>query len=148
MLEKIKKTLTDSCILFTVFVFILLSVYSLIYTPNTGIVSGLSLETCILLFACSVLMRVFHSVLYIEKIHLAARVVIHYLLVVGTAFGSLLLIRKATGASQGQSPITAFVILSVFSLIYIGVCVIFLLLKKKKLDKENSRKEYSSIVKK
>ena len=148
MLEKIKKLLSASCILFTVFVFILLTIYSLIYTPSEGIVSGLSLETCLLLFACSVLMRVFHGVLNIEKLPFYARVILHYLLVVGTAFGSLMLIREATGAANGQSPITAFIILSLFSLIYIGFSVIYILIRNKKLQKENAKKDYSSIVKK
>ncbi|MBQ6893361.1 MAG: hypothetical protein IJN48_04070 [Clostridia bacterium] len=147
MLEKIKKTFTDSCILYTIFVFILLIVYSLLSTPDDGIVRGLSLETSALIFACAVLLRTFHNILYIEKLHFVTRIVINYILVVGSTFGALILIREATNA-VGQKPIVSFAILSVLSLAYIGIMVLWFLLRKKSEEKNNEKKEYHSIVKK
>ena len=146
MLKKIKKILTDSCILFTVFVFILLTVNAAFSSPSDGIVSGLSLETCALLFICGVLLRIYHGVLYVEKIPMALRVIINYLLVVGTGFGAIKLISSVT--NRQQNSLSLFIILSVFALIYSAVIVIGLIIKKKMAEKKNEKKEYKSIVNK
>lgn len=144
MIKKIKKILTESCILFTVFVFIVLTVNSLFSSPNDGVVTGISLEASALLFICAVLLRLYHGVLYAEKLPMVLRVIINYVLVVATGFGAIKLISTVT--NRQQNSLSLFIILSVFALLYCAA-VIILAVKRKRDEKKNQSKEYKSIVK-
>lgn len=146
MTKKIKKILNDSCILFTFFVFILLIINNLISAPAAGIVLGLSLQTAALLFCCSVLLRTFHGILNIQKIKLWLRVLINYILVVGTGFITLKLVGTLTNHSSNG--LVSFLLLSVFALSYSGFVVGYMIIKKKHEEKKKEKEEYKSIVKK
>lgn len=143
-MKKIKKILSDSCILFTVFVFILLATFALLFDEQEGVVSGLPFSTALLIFICSVLLRVFHNILNVKKIHLAWRVIIHYILVVGTSFAAVLLINKL--ANNTTKALSSFIILTVLTLVYSGIIVISILIKNKRAEKKKEKKEYKSIV--
>lgn len=145
MIKKIKKILTESCILFTVFVFIVLTVNSLFSSPNDGVVTGISLEASALLFICAVLLRLYHGVLYAEKLPMVLRVIINYVLVVATGFGAIKLISTVT--NRQQNSLSLFIILSVFALLYCAAVIIILAVKRKRDEKKNQSKEYKSIVK-
>ncbi|MBQ8837043.1 MAG: hypothetical protein IJ002_06015 [Clostridia bacterium] len=140
----LKKILTDSCILFTVFVFILLSVNCLFVPADEGIVSGLSFETSLLLFISAVLLRIYYGVLSVKTIPLPLRVIINYVLVVGTGYGVIKLINTAT--NRQQNSLSLFVILAALALIYSAVIIIVFAIKGKKNEKKNEEKEYKSIV--
>lgn len=143
-MKKIKKILSDSCILFTVFVFILLATFALLFDEQEGVVSGLPFSTALLIFICSVLLRVFHNILNVKKIHLAWRVIIHYILVVGTSFAAVLLINKL--ANNTTKALSSFIILTVLTLVYSGIIVISILIQNKRAEKKKEKKEYKSIV--
>ena len=120
MIKKIKKILTESCILFTVFVFIVLTVNSLFSSPNDGVVTGISLEASALLFICAVLLRLYHGVLYAEKLPMVLRVIINYVLVVATGFANKAVVWDVDSAYQhGNKPSAKFA-----QLIYnsFGIC--------------------------
>ena len=143
-MKKIKKLLSDSCILFTVFVFILLVACALFVEKTQGVIRGLALETAVLLFICALLLRIFHNILHIEKLNIALRVIFHYVLVVGTSFAASSLISSFTNNKSNQ--VTSFVILSVITLVYSGIIVVDIIIKRKKQEKKNQAKEYKSIV--
>ena len=146
MFEKIKKIFKDACILFTFFVFVLLIINNLISAPSAGIVLGISLETAALLYCCSVLLRTFHGILNVKKIKLWLRVLINYILVVGTGFVTLKLVGTLT--NHQSNSLVSFLLLSVFALSYSGFVVGYMIIKKKRDDKKKEKQEYKSIVKK
>ena len=148
MLVKIKKILADSCILFTVFVFTLMTAYSIINLSSPNAAMGLSFSAAIVLFGCAICMRVFHGILNVESIRMPIRITLHYALIMGTALCSLWLIREITGANHISSSLAFFVILSFFTVIYLAFCLVFFIVKKIKKDNSNAKKEYSSIIKK
>ncbi len=148
MLAKIKKILSDSCILFTAFVFILMTAYSLINQSSPNAAMGISFGTSLILFAAAFCMRIFHTVLNVESIKMPVRFILHYVLIIGTALGSLWLIRELSNANHISSSLAFFVILSFFTVIYLLFCLIFFIFKNIKQNKLNSKKEYSSIIKK
>ena len=148
MLTKIKRILADSCILFTAFVFILMSAYSLINPSSPNVAMGISFSTSIILFATAFCMRIFHTVLNVKSINMPVRFILHYVLIMCTAIGSLWLIREFSNANHISSSLAFFVILSFFTVIYLLFCLVLFIFKKVKQDKFNSNKEYSSIIKK
>ena len=139
MLEKIKKTLTDSCILFTVFVFILYIAGNLLVSNTITI----TLTTATMLFLCCICLRIFHNVLYAKKIPIALRIIIHYLLVLTAAYIGFALIAKIVTNS-----LAAIIMLSSVTLVYSVFAVTVVLLFGKKNETENNKKEYQSIFKK
>ncbi len=135
-MDKLKKFLCDSCILFTVFVFILyIAGHALISTSIT-----ITLKTAAVLFLCCLLLRVFHNVLYIKSIPIALRVFIHYLLVVCAAYIGFALIAKIVTNS-----LASFVLLSVITLIYCGISAVIMFIQNKSKENDNQKKEYKSI---
>ena len=148
MFNKTKKILSDSCIIFTIFVIVLLCVYSAISNPDDGIVSGLSLETSLIVFISSILLRTFFEILFLENFSFISRIIFHYILTTATSFGALTLIREVTNTSLKQSPVAAFIILSVLSLIYILACAIFIIFNHRRKERSKEKNSYSSIVKK
>lgn len=135
-MDKLKKFLCDSCILFTVFVFILyIAGHALVSTSIT-----LTLKTAAGLFLCCLLLRVFHNVLYIKSLPMAFRVFIHYLLVVSASYVGFALIAKIVTNS-----LASFVLLSVITLIYCGISAVIMFVQNKNREKNNQKKEYKSI---
>lgn len=148
MLKKIKQTLKDACIIFTVFEFALSAIICLpLFRVNSVAKPGFAFETALLLFICAVFIRTYHNILNYEKISMPWRVFLNYLLVSGTAFG-IVMINNHLFGNGNVKPWAAFLIISAFTLIYSGCIVTLIILKKKKQEKENEKKEYKSITKK
>ncbi|MBE6679431.1 MAG: hypothetical protein E7598_02795 [Ruminococcaceae bacterium] len=135
-MNKLKKFLTDSCILFTVFVFILyIAGHAIISTSIT-----ITLKTAAILFLCCLLLRVLHNVLYIKKIPVALRILAHYLLIICAAYIGFALIAKIVTNS-----LATFVLLSAITAIYCGVSAIIMAIGNKQKEGEKQKKEYKSI---
>lgn len=149
MISKIKKILNDACIIFTFFAFFLSGGYtlfsSLANANNSNM--GFSLNTCFLLFFCAVLVRIYHNILNYEKLSMPWRVVLNYLLVAGTAFG-IFMINNALFGNNSAKALPSFIFISIFTLIYSGVIIVSIIIKKRKQERENEKKEYKSITKK
>lgn len=137
MIERIKKLLTDSCILFTVFVFILYIVGNVLVSKTITITLG----TAALLFVCCIMLCLFHGILYVKKIHIALRIILHYLLVLAAAYLGFAIIGKIVSNS-----LETLVMLSLVTFIYSVLALILFIVSDKK--KEEQKGTYTSIFKK
>lgn len=139
MIEKIKKTLADSCILFTAFVFILYIAGNLLVSNTITI----TLATATCLFICCIVLRVFHNILYVKRLHIATRIIIHYLLVLVAAYIGFAFIAKIITNS-----LASIIMLSTVTLVYSVFAVAIVMTWGKKKEEKNKQKEYLSIFKK
>ncbi len=135
-MDKLKKFFTDSCILFTLFVFILYIAGHIFVSTSITI----TLKTAALLFLCCMVLRVLHAVLYINKIPKFARIFLHYLLVLAAAYISFALIAKIVSNS-----LATFVLLSAVTAVYCVFTVTITALSQKSQEKKNQDSEYKSI---
>ncbi len=139
MKKHLKKFFTDSCIIFTVFVFILYIVGTLTLSNTIT----LTLKTAALLFVCCLLLRLLHNVLYIKSIPMICRILLHYILVVSAAYIGFAIIAKIISNS-----LASIVMLSAVTLIYSAFAIALFLISSKQKEKENEKQEYQSIFKK
>ena len=95
MAKKIQKILTDSCILFTIFVFI---IYAAGYCFQQRSVTLALSGTAMLLGVCIVL-SIFRRVLTYKQLPMIVRILIHYALVLGSAFLGFAVIGKIVSTS-------------------------------------------------
>lgn len=137
-MNKLKRFLTDSCILFTIFVFILyIAGHALVSTSIT-----ITLKTATGLYLCCMFLRVFHNVLHLKKMPMVLRVLIHYLLVVAAAYIGFALIAKIVSNS-----LQTFIMFAVVTAIYCTITAVIMLITSKSKEKSNEQKEYKSILK-
>ncbi len=134
-MKKIRNFLTDTCILFTAFVFILyIAGYILVSNTIT-----ITLSAMFALFVSCFLLRVFHTVLHIKKLPFILRILIHYLLVVIAAYIGFVFIAKIVTNS-----LATFVLLLFVTLLYTAIAVVIALIQNKKKTVEDT-KEYKSM---
>ncbi|MBQ9133341.1 MAG: hypothetical protein IJX64_02280 [Clostridia bacterium] len=137
MAKKIQKILTDSCILFTIFVFI---IYAAGYCFQQKSVTLALSGTAMLLGVCIVL-SVFRRVLTYKKLPMIVRILIHYALVLGSAFLGFAVIGKIISTS-----LQSLIMLSAITLLYSMFALAYAFLESKQ-DK-NAKDEYTSMFRK
>lgn len=81
-MKTVKKILTDVCILFTVLAFLLYGVGALTVEYKVG----LSFGNAFLLFATSLMLTICNRIFLIQKFHIAVRILLHYVSVLGASF--------------------------------------------------------------
>lgn len=137
MRKKIQKFLSDSCILFTLFVFIL-------YTAGFFLIDGsvsLSFGGVLSLLAICAVLSLFRRVLTSKKLPLIWRVLIHYILVLGSAFLAFSIIGKIISTS-----LQSLVMLSIITFLYSVFALISVVLESK--PDSNEKEEYQSMFRK
>ena len=137
MLKNIQKILTDSCILFTILVFI---VYGIGYCiPDQSVT--IAINGAAMLFGICIVLCIFRKILHVKKVPILVRALIHYLLVLFTAFLAFAVIGKIVSNSLQSLAMLAIVTLlySVFALVYAYI--------ESKQDNKN-QEEYTSMFRK
>lgn len=137
MSKKIQKILTDSCILFTIFVFI---IYAAGYCFQQRSVTLALSGAAMLLASCAVLC-IFRRVLTYKKLPMIVRILVHYILVLGSAFLVFAVIGKIVSTS-----VQSLIMLSAVTLIYSIFALAYAFIESKQ-DK-NAKDEYTSMFKK
>lgn len=138
MLQKIKHTLTLACILFTTAVFLL-------YAAGLALVGAtiaFTLEALILLFALCILIALCSRILHIKSLSLPIRILIHYILILASAFFIFAFIGGFV-----QSAASALIAFICVTLVYAVFAVIFATLEQKKRRSAQDQKSYQSIFK-
>ncbi len=138
MLQKIKHTLTLACILFTASVFLL-------YAAGLALVGAtiaFTLEALILLFALCILIALCSRILHIKSLSLPIRILIHYILILASAFFIFAFIGGFV-----QSAASALIAFFFVTLVYAVFAVIFATLEQKKRRSAQDQKSYQSIFK-
>ena len=137
MLKNIQKILKDSCILFTIFVFILYGIGYCI--PEQSVTIAFS-GAAMLLGVCIVLC-IFRRVLHMTRLPLLTRILLHYLLVLGAAFLGFAVIGRIVSTS-----LQSLVMLSIVTFLYSIFALVYAFIESKQ-DK-NAKDEYTSMFKK
>lgn len=138
MLQKIKHALTLACILFTAAVFLL-------YAAGLALVGAtimFTLEALVLLFALCVLIALCSRILHIESLSIPIRILIHYVLILASAFSVFAFIGGFV-----QSAASALIAFVCVTLVYAVFAVIFAALEQKKRRSAQDQKSYQSIFK-
>ncbi len=81
-MKNIRKLLTDTCTLFTVLAFLLYGVGKLVVEYTVG----LSFENAVLLFITSLMLTLCNRIFLLQRLHIAVRILLHYLAVLGASF--------------------------------------------------------------
>ena len=137
MQNKIQKILTDSCILFTILLFIVYGIgYCVLGHSVTMAINGATM-----LFCVCIVLTVFRKVLTWNKLPLALRILSHYLLVLGAAFLSFAVVGKIVSTS-----LASLVMLSIVTLLYTIFALVYAFIESKR-DK-NAKDEYTSMFRK
>ena len=137
MSKKIQKILTDSCILFTIFVFI---IYAAGYCFQQKSVT-LALSGTAMLLATCVVLSIFRGVLTYKKLPMVVRILVHYLLVLSSAFLAFAVIGKIVSTS-----LQSLIMLSVVTLLYSIIALAYAFIESK--QNKNAKDEYTSMFKK
>ena len=136
MFDKIKKYLTEVCILFTLLIFLL-------YLVGTALIIStitINLASICVLFGLSLLLTLLNRILFIKKIGLALRMLIHYFSVLASSFVLFGVIGKVLSTS-----LATLFMLSIVTLVYSVFAVLIITLGSKN---KNVKEEYTSMFNK
>lgn len=136
MFGTVKKILREACVMFTLLTFILYCIGYIIVSKTIT----LNLGSIAILFVMCLVLCLFKRILYIKNIPLFYKAVIHYVIVLGSAFLLFSVIGKVVTTS-----LASLIMLSVITLIYTIATIIILLISSKN---ENATGEYTSIFNK
>ena len=139
MLQKIKHALTLACILFTAAVFLLYAVGLAL----VGATIMFTLEALVLLFALCVLIALCSRILHIESLSIPIRILIHYVLILASAFSVFAFIGGFV-----QSAASALIAFVCVTLVYAVFAVIFAALEQKKTPQCPGSKKLSKYFQK
>jgi len=137
MVKKIQKFLSACCILFTFLVFALYGLGKLFSDFEVGLnleKAAMLLGTCAILCLCS-------CVLFIKKLPMYVRILLHYLLVLGSMFLIFAVIGKIISTS-----LQSLVMLSAVTLLYSVIALVYALFQTRSGKK--TTKKYTPIFKK
>ena len=137
MKNKFRKILIRSCILFTIFVFIIYVTAALLLTDTVT----LTLIGAAELYATCLVLAVLQEILLWRKLSVPLRLLIHYLLVLGAAYLAFAVIAKVNMTS-----LASFVFFAALTLIYSVCALLVVLIGEKRAHKES--KEYTPMFKK
>lgn len=136
MLTKIKKLAFNACALFTFFTFLLYIVgYITVGSSITLTLGGISL-----LLGLCILLCILNKVLYVNKLSLFIRIILHYLLVLSSSFFLFGVIGKIVSTS-----LASLFMLAVVTLIYSLIALAFMLTRS---SENRNEQEYTSMFKK
>ncbi len=137
MIKKTQKLLTDTCILFTVLAFVLFGIGSV----SVEYAIALSFSGTVLLFCTALMLALCSRIFSIKKLHMAFRVLLHYVAVLAASFLIFAVIGKIVSTS-----LATLVLLSVITLLYSVIAFIYALWKTRYVRKGS--KDYTSLFKK
>lgn len=119
-MKNIQKILTDTCILFTVLAFLLYGVGKLVVEYTVG----LSFENAALLFVTSLMLMLCSRIFLLQRLHIAVRILLHYLAVLGASF----LLFAVIGGIVSTS-LATLVLLGCISIVYSALALGYALWK-------------------
>lgn len=137
MLKKIQKLLTDSCILFTLLVFILYSIGNIFLDSG----NPMTLDKLPLLFLTCLLFCLCHRILYVKQLHMVARVLLHYVAVLAAMFVVFAVFTDIISTS-----LQSLIMLSIITLLYSVIALVYTFWNTRSGKK--AKEEYSPMFKK
>lgn len=135
----IKKTLTNACVFFSIITAIYSVIVMIIYVDDPLVL--LDATRVMLFFLASILFAFANGVLKLDKLHGAARILIHYLLSLFAFYACILLPISPVGS-------TLLVGILLFTLLYVVIMALAALFKSRYRARLDQKSDYKPQFKK